>query len=778
MLYTFKTRNTEIGLNENGYFSSINVCGEEIALGNSPIVTVCFNDELYFPEKAVVEGKSVIVTTAVGELVLAFSESDVCVNFEVKSVPDGTYAIIFGPVSVNINDVVGEIIGVIQGKGVAFGAQSLNIKTVEGYPAKYNDKMNASFDYSDESSGISVGSADCSSRTAAKVNNGAIVQLYCRRRDQIEYLKVSGVENSLVLPLAEGDPDAVIPGAKIAFFGCKAENALERIGEIEVEQGLPHPIIEGEWGKVSRGAMRSYLISDFDADSFDLILDKAKTAGLQYVYHEGPQKNWGHFEWSESLAANNEEARKLIDKAAEQGISVGVHTLTNFTTTNDPYVTPVPSEHLLKMCAVKLVNGIDASQTEIVIEKAEQFKHPLTLNTVQIGNELITYSEYKDDGENAVLTSCVRGAFGTTASEHNALDTLYRLWDYPYRTLFPDIILQDEFCKNLAKVFNECDLKQISYDGLEGCSYTGHDTYATTRFVYNCWNGYDHNVINDASRLQHFNWHIHSRMNWGEPWGEAMRTGQVEGRIRNQAFFRRNLFPRMLGWFLIRLADKKFECSTLEDVEWAMSEAAGFDGGYAMTIRVNTLKKHGKINELLTAMKNWDKLRLNNVFTEEQKAKLRLPETEWHLEDNGNGEYSLYPVSVSKRYTCDLSELQPGQPGGADWSVDNPYPGNAAFCLKVDGDGSIRDIMIKTSQSTVKFDCEVEDGQYLIFGFDGKAEITDKNFKTIEKVEPQGELILPAGNSSVAFSCGHDKDSTPDVVVRFITRGTPEIIKE
>ena len=31
--------------------------------------------------------------------------------------------------------------------------------------------------------------------------------------------------------------------------------------------------------------------------------------------------------------------------------------------------------------------------------------------------------------------------------------------------------------------------------------------------------------------------------------------------------FAADLFPRMLGWFLIRLVDREFECSTLEDVE-------------------------------------------------------------------------------------------------------------------------------------------------------------------------------------------------------------------
>ena len=46
-----------------------------------------------------------------------------------------------------------------------------------------------------------------------------------------------------------------------------------------------------------------------------------------------------------------------------------------------------------------------------------------------------------------------------------------------------------------------------------------------------------------------------------------MRTEQMANRIKNQNFFQRNLFPRMFGWFLIRLVDREFECSTLEDVE-------------------------------------------------------------------------------------------------------------------------------------------------------------------------------------------------------------------
>lgn len=46
----------------------------------------------------------------------------------------------------------------------------------------------------------------------------------------------------------EGE-DGAIKGSKIAMFGCKQKDALARIGEIELEQHLPHPLFDGEWGK-------------------------------------------------------------------------------------------------------------------------------------------------------------------------------------------------------------------------------------------------------------------------------------------------------------------------------------------------------------------------------------------------------------------------------------------------------------------------------------------------------------------------------------------------
>lgn len=772
-----KSADLTVSIAENGFYRSIQVQGKELVeAGRSPLVTACVNGALVQPEKVELKKDGMQLTMKDKNVIdLSYSETPNCITLEAAKVPAAYDAILFGPLTVNINEVVGDVVGVVQGKGMALGVQAMNIKTIAGIPDEYINQVKELYRCDGKSAELSVGSTPDYKLAAVDLSDGASFQFSCRNRSRMESRTVQQLKNMEVLPVKGAD--ALIDGAKIALFGCPASQALERIGAIEVEQGLPHPLFDGEWGKTARSAMCSYLITDFSEKNLDYVLDKSQIAGFNYIYHPGPFEDWGHFNWSKSFVEGGDDAVKaLVDKAAQKGIAVGVHTLSNFTTTNDAYVTPVPSEHLLKQGQLELLKDLDDSQSEISIKKSALFDLPMTLNAMMIDKELITYGEVEENGDMMVLKNCKRGAFGTVAASHGKKSPLYKLWDYPYKTLFPDLELQDKYVERLAELFNKTGLKQISFDGLEGCSYTGQDDYAPARFVEQFYRGVGHNVLNDASRLSHFTWHVHTRMNWGEPWGEAMRTGQVENRIKNQNYFKRNLFPRMLGWFLIRLADKKFECSTMEDLEWALSESAGFDAGYAMNISVRTLKKHGQIDQLLAAIRNWDMLREKKCFTPEQMERLKDPSTEWHLEKENESLFSLYPLSITKHYHCSLGEMQPGQPGGADWSISTPYAGKYAFRLKVEGEGYIENPKFVTEKGTIAFPCKVEEGQYLLYGFDGKAHVTDKNYNVIASVVPQGNAEVAEGDSHIAFACDKDEDSAPDVAVRFITRGVPEKI--
>ena len=56
--------------------------------------------------------------------------------------------------------------------------------------------------------------------------------------------------------------------------------------------------------------MKSYLISDFSEDNFDMILDKTKIAGFEYVYHEYWFLDWGHFNCNNKFTKGGDEGVK------------------------------------------------------------------------------------------------------------------------------------------------------------------------------------------------------------------------------------------------------------------------------------------------------------------------------------------------------------------------------------------------------------------------------------------------------------------------------------
>ena len=70
----------------------------------------------------------------------------------------------------------------------------------------------------------------------------------------------------------------------------------------------------------------------------------------------------------------------MVEQAADQSIGIGVHTLSNFITTKDPYVAPVLSKHLLKQGVLRLKQPLTADQTDLLIEPSDLFEVPLSLN--------------------------------------------------------------------------------------------------------------------------------------------------------------------------------------------------------------------------------------------------------------------------------------------------------------------------------------------------------------------------------------------------------------
>jgi hypothetical protein len=713
-------------------------------------------DEVVYPSTSIrLDGNNLAIGFNNTEVQVAVVQKESYTRFTVTDVNDCVDAWIWGPFLTGYTGECGEVIGIARENNHCVGIQALNPKTVAGFPGELTPKHPMASDIPSRK-GLREQVATCA---ALPLYKGTALQAFTRNRTKVAHRDFYYAQKALVLPV-EGE-DALIKGSSIVLYACDNEKALDVIEQIENNEGLPHTLVKVEWTKRSKRANTSYLITDFDRQTFEEALEYVKESGLSCIYHPGFFKNWGHFEID--VPDGEELVKACVEKAAESGIDVGVHVLSNFMTTNDPYVTPVPHPNLLKMGETKIREAIDEKQTAIEIEDEAFFTRLSTLNAVRIDDELIHYTRVENLNGKAVLADCERGAWGTVASGHSVHSTAARLWDYDYRTLFPDIKLQREFSKRLGELFRSTGLKRVSFDGL-AADYTGHENYAQALFVKDCYDIWGPYVVSDASGLTHYNWHMHSYMNWGEPWYADMRNGMFDYRRSNQDYFRRNLLAPMMGWFTLRKATRKYESTTPDDMNWMLSKSAGFGAGFAFSANIDALRSHGKSHEYMKLINSWENMRLYGDIPAQLKLEMQDQKSEWDIESVENG-WNVYHMTIAN-YECSPEGAQPGMPSGADWMTFNPYAQQKMVFRFRAGDerdrGGISNLTFRAGENFISFKVRIECGQYLIYDGSTTADICDKNFNVIKRIQGDGEpLILDQGISMLLFKCTFDGEEPP-----------------
>ena len=236
-------------------------------------------------------------------------------SFELISLTnkDAVDLIIWGPYSTTINKIIGETVGVVREDEYALGIQSLNIKTLGGYPWNESDRMPA-FDIFREADINNMHPKTDESvlyrvEAAKPTMTGSSLQAYCRNRNKDRIIQDFSHEK-MVAPAYD---DGGVIHSKIALFGCPSAEALKTIGKIEQTEGLPHPMIDGEWVKTSPQAAAAYIITNFTEDNIDSAIALTKKAGLKYLYHYGKTfENWGHFELYKGEFPNGMADRKSV----------------------------------------------------------------------------------------------------------------------------------------------------------------------------------------------------------------------------------------------------------------------------------------------------------------------------------------------------------------------------------------------------------------------------------------------------------------------------------
>lgn len=692
-------------------------------------------------------------------VVLRARERDTHLSLDIVSVsPERRVdAVIWGPYATTITRTVGEVIGVVRDTAVALGLQVLNAKTLGGELPN------------------SEGSTWARGLAATAYPWGSTVQAYSLDRSRPRRVDAwGGNQKQMPVPPIPGE---TTEGSSIALFACREPETLDRLEQIELAEQLPHPTINGVWVKRSSIYGRSYMISSFGESEVDEMLGFAKRAGLFSLYHEGPFTSWGHFILSQTQFPNGRAGlRRAVEKAHAVGLHLGVHTLTNFINTNDPYVTPVPDARLSLTGASTLVRAIDTVQGTIEVAEPQFFNvvKENHLRTVRIDRELLQYDSVSAAPPYRLL-GVLRGAFGTTPAPHRAGATVGKLFDHSYKVFFPNFDMQREVARNLVDFLNETGVDHIDFDGHEGGLASGQGDYAVEVFAEDVRRGVTHDLINGTSISKTFYWHTGSYYNWGEPWYGGFRESMQQYRIDNQALFERNFMPHMLGWYLLT------DSTTMNEMEWMLARAAAYNAGFAMVARPGALRANPRTPALLDAIREWERARTSGAFSAAQRERLKDVRREFHLETVGRDAWQLSEYALSDVLVHVSAERQPGEPTATTWQMQQDWePQPAQFRLTVPGRrGATSNVRLRIDRGAeIVLPVTLRAGESVVCDGTDRCQVLDDSGTVRSTVTLVAPLpTIGVGPHTVTLDAERGGDPAPRVELQFVGRVQTEALR-
>jgi len=741
--------------------------GGRTEIAASPVGMVIVDKTLYAPLSADVSSDKVKLKFEQGDVVLSKTvRPNGSLRLEVLEIPDEMDTFVFGPYWCPETVETGEIVGACwHADGSLVCIQSLNPKTV----AQWTEPLNGFVNNTGHP-------APCAA--AAGLSEGKYV-LTCHA-DNFTRERLTGNDQfKNIVAEAIPAPEGAIAGAAIILTRADSGGAmLAEIGCIETEENLPHPTIDGEWAKTSSHAGDIYF--DFGGGDIEMQIKTIEKAAVRWIYFDDPFQSWGQFKVNGKKYPGGEaQFKEYADKVRAHGANVGMHTLSNFIHTWDEYVSPVPNRDLLAFDPTPIKNDLGINDTEIFIGEQLNYDVKTTLCTVRLGDELIQFDHF--DAGRMCLTGCKRGAYGTTPASYPAGSVLTHLADHGYATFFPNHALQDDMADNIADFINKYGMKRMSFDGLEGCRYTGHGEYATNSFVQRVIDGIsDHNIISDASISSHYTWHALSYFNWGEPWYDSdNRGGMYNNRARNVDFFHRNLLPGMLGWYRFVNSDRVFEPTLPETVEFISSRTVAYQAGACLSWK---LPESAKADEYLRMIKDWQDFRFSVNVPDAIRERMKVEKSDWHLEKDGD-KWKLSEMAVTNYELAYTDRMQTVIQKESGTSTDNPWAVTGRYhmtnCIldRNSTDKSIPPVVepahfrVRVGLPTekgqlrelafcggwyggeiIRFDIVADAGDYLEYYGGTTLYRYDKNYDFIEKVEGVGKEIIINGAGFGAVS--------------------------
>ena len=466
------------------------------------------------------------------------------------------------------------------------------------------------------------------------------------------------------------DPSDPIGG--FALFVCDANETLDTLGQIEIDEGLFHPMNDGQWAKINTEISRhSSMWANFNGvDEADEVLGYFQESGL------------GMFSiarWSGTSIFTPDLTRwpngipdlvEFVDKVHDMGKYVAIHTASSTLKEKDTvYVSPVPDDRLYAWCDGTLSGDISSTDTSFYFTPGPNDVIPIledtTLNGLRpptywnsweydrfrVGDEIILVGDYDDSSTPWHMTGCVRGQNGTVAAAHAGSERGRGLL-----TLFggtpgfdPDSTLFQETADKMAAFVNECKIDRVTFDALATIDMKG--LWAMKKWAILASEGFDHPVAADSGLSQA--WNILSLLTIGD----GMHT-YPEGFFNTWfipiATAAKDAFlPPALGGFSWRLDGTSYWASTPDEWEWWLGKTVAYDASYRFDLlHPDEFRKHGQTHEILALCNKWEKIRLAGVVDEARRETMKDHQMSYRLTSSGESDsnWEISPTKIMPKF--------------------------------------------------------------------------------------------------------------------------------
>jgi hypothetical protein len=451
--------------------------------------------------------------------------------------------------------------------------------------------------------------------------------------------------------------------------------------KMAVSAGVPLSRCAGPWSLEADPVRGSYLFADLAYAATDDWIEIARRGGFSTLHLHGWWQSLGHYNVRTNYYPRGlDDMRDAAARIQAAGLRVGIHTLTACIQPSDPWITPVPSPHLIPFDTYTLARDFSPTDTVLYVKEQPSARHDTVFtysgngNAIRIDKEIIQYSEISREPPYA-FKACKRGAFRTKPSAHATGDQADYL-QQRYISFYPqpDSPLADELADCIARVFNTCKLDQLYFDGSEGM----RSRYGIDVMRHKIMRRLQGDPVIEASCYGAHNWWFHSRLGtWDHPvWGAKLFHDDhvaVCERYRHT-----DLLAPQMGWWAPRMAVSFARGHYLDEIEYFACKNLALDAAMSIQgVNVNRAPLPYHLERQFTLLGWYECLRLARYFDDATVARLYGRGTEFRLRQTADGEWRFTPVAMRTHRVTGPDD------GSSAWQVDN-QDSSQPLCLRAE----------------------------------------------------------------------------------------------